>query len=106
MVKEKKPVHRVQMTEGKRNIVLKLLEKYDIQTAENIQNLNAPMMEITGMVTIVNRQIVDTNQAEMLHKIPRQPEVFNNNTSIKDTRTSFVDVFAAASQIEIEEDEE
>ena len=60
MVKEKKPVHRVQMTEGKRNIVLKLLEKYDIQTAENIQNLNAPMMEITGMVTIVNRQIVDT----------------------------------------------
>lgn len=60
MVKEKKPVHRVQMTEGKRNIVLKLLEKYDIQTAENIQNLNAPMMAITGMVTIVNRQIVDT----------------------------------------------
>ena len=60
MIKEKKPYHRVKMTERNRNIVLKLLEKYDIQTAENIQNLNAPMMEITGMVTIVNRQIVDT----------------------------------------------
>lgn len=37
MAKEKKPVHRVQMTEGKRNIIRGLLEEYDIETAEDIQ---------------------------------------------------------------------
>ena len=30
MAKQKKPVHRVQMTEGKRNIIHQLLEEYDI----------------------------------------------------------------------------
>ena len=38
MAREKKPVHRVQMTEGKRNIIHQLLEEYDIQTAEDIQD--------------------------------------------------------------------
>lgn len=37
MAKQKKPIHRVQMTEGKRNIIHQLLEEYDIQTAEDIQ---------------------------------------------------------------------
>ncbi|MCD7780253.1 MAG: filamentous hemagglutinin N-terminal domain-containing protein [Candidatus Gastranaerophilales bacterium] len=49
---------------------------------------------------------VDDDQAKMLNKLPRQPEVFNNNTTINDGRTTFVDVFAAASQIEIEDEEE
>ncbi|MBQ9245288.1 filamentous hemagglutinin N-terminal domain-containing protein [bacterium] len=53
-----------------------------------------------------NPQSMDDDQAAMLNRIPRQPEVFNNNTNIADTRTTFVDVFAAASQIEIEDDEE
>ncbi len=38
MAREKKPVHKVNMTEGKRNIIHQLLEEYDIQTAEDIQN--------------------------------------------------------------------
>ena len=29
MAKQKKPVHRVQMTEGKRNIIHQLLEEYE-----------------------------------------------------------------------------
>ena len=37
MARQKKPVHRVRMTEGKRNIIHQLLEEYDIQTAEDIQ---------------------------------------------------------------------
>lgn len=37
MARQKKPVHRVQMTEGKRNIIHQLLEEYDIQTVEDIQ---------------------------------------------------------------------
>ena len=36
--REKKPVHKVVMTEGKRNIIQQLLQEYDIETAEDIQN--------------------------------------------------------------------
>lgn len=38
MAKQKKPIHRVKMTEGKRNIIRQLLEEYDIETAEDIQD--------------------------------------------------------------------
>ena len=38
MARQKKPVHRVQMTEVKRNIIHQLLEEYDIQSAEDIQD--------------------------------------------------------------------
>ena len=38
MAKQKKPVHRVQMTEGKRNIIHQLLEEYDIPSVEDIQD--------------------------------------------------------------------
>lgn len=36
--KEKKPVHRVQMTDGKRAIIQQLLQEYEIETAEDIQD--------------------------------------------------------------------
>ena len=36
MERQKKPVHRVQMTEGKRNIIHQLLEEYDIQSAVDL----------------------------------------------------------------------
>ncbi len=32
MAKEKKPVHKVQMTDGKRQIIQQLLQEYDIET--------------------------------------------------------------------------
>ena len=38
MAREKKPVHKVVMTDGKRNIIHQLLQEYDIQTAEDIQD--------------------------------------------------------------------
>ena len=38
MEREKKPVHKVQMTEGKKNIIRQLLEEYDIESAQNIQD--------------------------------------------------------------------
>lgn len=37
MAREKKPVHKVQMTEGKGNIIRQLLEEYEIETARDIQ---------------------------------------------------------------------
>ena len=36
--REKKPVHKVVMTEGKRNIIQQLLQEYDIETAGDIQD--------------------------------------------------------------------
>lgn len=36
--REKKPVHKVVMTEGKRDIIQQLLQEYDIETAEDIQD--------------------------------------------------------------------
>ncbi|KXL52934.1 hypothetical protein CLNEO_14760 [Anaerotignum neopropionicum] len=38
MARKKKPVHRVQMTDEKRNIIQQLLQEYDIQSAEDIQD--------------------------------------------------------------------
>lgn len=38
MAREKKPVHKVQMTEGKRNIIRQPLEEYDIESAQDIQD--------------------------------------------------------------------
>ena len=36
--REKKPVHKVVMTEGKRQIIQQLLQEYDIETAEDIHD--------------------------------------------------------------------
>lgn len=36
MAREKKPVHKVQMTEGKRRIIRQLLEEYEIESAKDI----------------------------------------------------------------------
>ena len=38
MARQKKPVHRVQVTLGKRSVIHHLLEEYNIQTAEDIQD--------------------------------------------------------------------
>lgn len=38
MARQKKPVHKVQMTEGKRNIIRQLLQEYDIESAQDIQD--------------------------------------------------------------------
>ena len=36
--REKKPVHHVQMTEGKRSIIQQLFQEYDIESAQDIQD--------------------------------------------------------------------
>ena len=38
MAREKKPLHKVQMTDGKRNIIRQLLEEYEIESAQDIQD--------------------------------------------------------------------
>lgn len=48
--KENKRVHKVQMTEGKRNIIHQLLHEYDIETAEDLKN--RPLDDIYSIVYI------------------------------------------------------
>ena len=38
MAREKK-THRIELTEGKRNIIQQLLQEYQIETAEDIDNV-------------------------------------------------------------------
>ena len=90
----------------------KFKERHHIQYGDGAEKIllinDRPFVEPTPTPDPEPQPSVSVNddQAKMLNKIPRQPEVFNNKTNIHDGRTSFVDVFAAASQIEIEDDEE
>lgn len=56
MAREKKPVQKVQMTEGKRNIIHQLLEEYDIRAFPILTRRPFPCMP-KGMAT---RQISET----------------------------------------------
>ena len=45
MARQKKPVHRVQMTDGKRNIIRQLLEEYD-----SVSRMGKAVGKITGRI--------------------------------------------------------
>jgi putative transposase len=60
MAREKKPVHKVQMTEGKRNIIHQLLQEYDIKTAEDIQD---------ALKDLLGGTIKEMMEAEMDHHL-------------------------------------
>mgnify|MGYP005962118143 CR=1 FL=1 len=47
MARQKKPVHRVQMTEGKRNIIHQFLEEYDIPFVEDIRDALKDLLDGT-----------------------------------------------------------
>ena len=66
MAREKKPVHKVQMTEGKRNIIHQLLEEYHIQTAQDIQDA---LKDLLGGTITVSRP--DTAFSEGCHPSER-----------------------------------
>ena len=55
--REKKPVHRVEMTEGKRNIIRQLLQEYDIETAEDIYGFEASEGFISDVTDKIMPQI-------------------------------------------------
>lgn len=46
--RERKPVHHVQMTDGKRAIIQQLLQEYDIQDAKDIQDALKDLLIILG----------------------------------------------------------
>ena len=46
--KEKQPVHHVQMTEGKINLIRALLQEYEIESAQMaLQALRMPLMRLS-----------------------------------------------------------
>ena len=47
MAREKKPLHRVQMTDGKRNNIRRLLYEYDIKFVVDIQEVLNDLLEFT-----------------------------------------------------------
>lgn len=65
--REKKPVHHVQMTDGKRAIIQQLLQEYDIETAEDIQNA---LRDLLGG-TIKERKQVNTSYGSMTIDVPQ-----------------------------------
>lgn len=76
--REKKPVHHVQMTDGKRAIIQQLLQEYDIETAEDIQNA---LKDLKGL-TVRNKQIIGTEQ-NVNRLIPANTAVSHGRNSIQ-----------------------
>lgn len=60
MAREKKPVHKVIMTEGKRSIIQQLFQEYDIQSAEDIQE------ELKDLLGGTIKEMMETEMDEHL----------------------------------------
>ena len=99
MAREKKPVHKVQMTEGKRKIIRQLLEEYKIGSAKDIHEaLQYPnamkrwydnwdaISPIFKFSASVRKVIYTTNAIESLNstyrKLNRQRSVFPSDTAL------------------------
>ena len=72
--REKKPVHKVVMTEGKRNIIQQLLQEYDIETAEDIQDvlkdlLGGTIKELSRIEPYVSKSIQSNEKDTSFTKI-------------------------------------
>lgn len=86
MAREKKHVHKVQMTDGKRNIIRQLLEEYDIESAQNIQN---------ALKTLLGGTIKEMMEVEMdehlgYHKSERfDSEDYRNGLKTKQINSSY-----------------
>ena len=55
MARQKKPVYRVQMTEGRRNIIHQILEGYDIQTTEDIPNTEPSAIRLKAIMNNIRK---------------------------------------------------
>jgi transposase-like protein len=60
MAREKKPVHKVKMTDWKRNIIRQLLEEYDIESALDIQKALKDLLGCT------NKEMMETEMDDHL----------------------------------------
>ena len=81
MAREKKPAHKIQMTDGKRNIIQQLQQEYDIQLAEDIQDA---LKDLLG-ATI--KEMMETEMDEHLgYEKPRRSNKDDYRNSYKPKR--------------------
>ena len=66
MAREKKRVHKVQMTEGKRKIIRQLLEEYEIRSAKDIHE---------ALKDLLGGTIKEMMEAEMDNHLARLREI-------------------------------
>lgn len=96
MAREKKPVHKVRMTEGKRNIIHQLLEEYDIQTAENIQD---------ALKDLLGGTIKEMMEAEMDEHLGYQKSERSDNDDYRNGyKTKRVNSSYGSMEIEVPQD--
>ncbi len=96
MTKQRKPVHKVQMTEGKRNIIHQLLEEYDIQTAEDIQD---------ALKDLLGGTIKEMMEAEMDDHLGYEKSERSNNEDYRNgCKTKRVNSSYGPMEIEVPQD--
>ena len=96
MAREKKPVHKVRMTEEKRNIIHQLLEEYDIQTAEDIQD---------ALKDLLGGTIKEMMEAEMDDHLGYEKSERSNNDDYRNGhKTKRVNSSYGSMEIEVPQD--
>ena len=74
--RERKPVHYVQMTDGKRAIIQQLLQEYDIQDAKDIQD---------ALKDLLGGTIKEMMEAEMDHHLGYEKSERTNSLDVVET---------------------
>ena len=69
-----KNIHRVEMTEGKRSIIQQLLQEYDIETAEDIQD---------ALKDLLGGTIKEMMEAEMEHHLGYEKNARSDSTNAR-----------------------
>jgi len=96
MAREKKPVHKERMTEGKRNIIHQLLEEYDIQTADDIQD---------ALKDLLGGTIKEMMEAEMDDHLGYEKSERSNNDDYRNGhKTKRVNSSYGSMEIEVPQD--
>lgn len=87
--REKKPVHHVQMTDGKRAIIQQLLQEYDIETAEDIQDALKDLLGGT-IKEMMEAEMDDHLGYSKSERIDRSEQTdYRNGTKWKQVNTSY-----------------
>lgn len=87
--REKKPVHHVQMTDGKRAIIQQLLQEYDIETAEDIQDALKDLLGGT-IKEMMEAEMDDHPGYAKSERIDRDDQSdYRNGTKRKQVNTSY-----------------
>lgn len=96
MARDKKPVHKAVMTDGKHSIIQQLLQEYDIQTAEDIQNA---LKDLLGGAI---KEMMETEMDE--HLGCGRPERSDNDDSRNGYKTKQVNSRCGSMEISVPQD--